>query len=116
MQIKDIKLLGDRILIKPSKFYTYKVKEWVKDDELNKGKDPLTDEQAMKEVEREVKSDIQKGVVVSVGNMVNQVSVGDTIMYNIRACAQFELIKGYGILKQYDIVGIINKQIDDKEE
>lgn len=108
MQIEEIKLLGDRIIIEPSEFHTYSVTEWVKDEEANKGKDPMTDEMVMKEVTKEVKSDIQTGIVLSVGSGVNQINVGDVVMYNIRACAQFELIKGLGILKQYDVVGIVN--------
>lgn len=109
MQIKDITLLGDRIIIKPAKFFEYETKEFVKDTEANKGKDPDKDEMVMKEVTNIVRSNIQKATVVAVGDLVKGINIDDTVLYNMRACAQFELIKGYGILKSYDVVGIVNK-------
>lgn len=109
MNVEDIKLIGDRILIIPAELYTYSKTEWVPDKELNDGKNPLVDEVAMKEVTKEVKSFYQKATVVNVGDVVDKVKVGDEIIYNINACAQFELVQGIGVLRQYDIVGLIKK-------
>lgn len=115
MQVKDIKLFGDRVLIKPLKEYTYTVKEQRPKQKVPMGVDNIDlnntpEVNEMEEYEVEVRSSLQKAVVVAVGDAEHiPCKLGDTIIYHIKSGLQFELIKGHVLLKHYDIVGIINK-------
>jgi hypothetical protein len=115
MQVKEVKLFGDRVLIKPLKEYTYTVKELRPRARVPMGVDNIDlnevpDSPEMVEVDVDVKSNIQRAVVVSVGDAEHiPCNVGDTVLYHIKTGIPFELIKGCTLLKHYDIIGVVNK-------
>ena len=114
MHIKDIKLFGDRVLIKPSKEYIYTIKELRPVTKVPMGVNNIDlnntpESPEMEEYEVDVKSAIQRGIVVSTGDAEHiPCKVGDTILYHIKTGMNFELIKGYTLLKHYDIIGVVN--------
>ena len=116
MTVKDIKLYGDRVLIKPLKVFTYSTSQlrpkaqMPTGDKINLDEIPEVDPNEMEEIVTEVASDVQKALVIAIGDATTiPFKVGDTVLYHRKSGIMFELIKGTVLLKHWDVMGIVNK-------
>lgn len=93
------------VLIKPLPPIMVKVKEYVLDEEKNKGLGE-EDEKHTKEVEVERECIFRTGVIIRVNDAASaKYSNGMTIVYRTRQAVEFPLIKDAVLLKAYDIIG-----------
>lgn len=111
-QASKIQLLdASTILIAPLKTRTSKVKEFepVDGKQLVSAKlDSEIKDTKVKEVEREVKLEYQEAILIALApDLKLDIKLGDTIVYNIHAVADFDYIKGVQITKVYNIIGVV---------
>lgn len=114
LKVEEILLCADRLLIQPLELYTYKVKQLsadtptAADNTLETDPDKL-EEVDVTEVEQDIISDTQRAIVLAKGNFANvNCNVGDTIIYNYKSALQFELMVNTAIIRQNDVIAVLN--------
>jgi hypothetical protein len=122
MQVSEIQLIGDKLLVRPlrkkTKLQVQHVPEEIKvDQELidaakKAGVPPPLPEAKLVAKEVPVVCEIQKAVVLAVGDIVGNTKVGDTILYHIKTGVPFDYVNNTLLLRSYDLIGVINKQIE----
>lgn len=102
----DIKPLEGRILVAPNKVRTYKDKGFESTPVDSEATDEAIvageTEMIMKEVIRDVNYRFQTAVVLQKPEDETRFNIGDTIIYELGALQEFDLIKGVSTLRKYD--------------
>ena len=99
----------NRVILKATKFYTYKQMQRVLDDEANAGKDPMNDEMVTTMKDLEVKYGYQIMEIVALpADDKNGYKVGDKVLLDYRAAKKFDLYKDLYWVWTMDIVGVVN--------
>jgi hypothetical protein len=106
-KVRHFEMLDGRVLIHPLKLRTYEVEDSVKDDEANRGKNPMLEELKMKRKILTINYAYQEGVVLNVPANIINIKVGDRVVYRINNLQEFDLIKGVSMLKSFEIVAIV---------
>lgn len=102
--------LDGRVLLYPLKVRTYKAKDVVPitdgmtEEEVRMGEKEVE----LKTVERDVMYRYQRAVVLQIPNDEIRFVPGDTIVYNVGALHNFDLINDVSLLKKYDIIAVEN--------
>lgn len=105
-KVKDLKPLEGRVLIVPDKVRTYKDKGLEgkpKDPNIKPEDIDAETEMVMEEVITDVNYRFQTGTVIQKAEDETRFEVGDTVIYQIGALKEFDLVKGVSILRKYDV-------------
>jgi len=96
--------LEGRILIVPNKIRTHKDKGF-ESRPVDPDSDPMDPdrEMIMQEVITDVNNNFQTGIVIQKPEDETRFNVGDTIVFQLRALQEFDLIKGVSMIRKYDV-------------
>jgi hypothetical protein len=117
MKIEELKLTGERILIKPLKIHKHIEVQHVpkKKASISKDKDnnlaltelPVEEVDKWEEVKQHVISEVQKATVLAVADK-SPFKVGDVVLYYQKMGIPFNHIYNTYLLKWYDVIGTVS--------